>query len=1132
MGDAAEDAESDAEHCDDLRPAGRRSSGEGLRFGGGGGALDFIDEVSEGIYSYLGILDERQRGVVYDRHDKAEGARWRQCIQRILAEAAAARAGGGRRELPRRPQCPPPRDLAFHSPVSAQDGRPRLQFSSCFESGNLAIARSDTPTQYTLLLDFDVNTAGYTQWFYFAVRGGFRGMRVTFCIANMSKPGSLFAQGMRPVVWSERCGRGWERGCGGVQYRPSEHKSKPGERAAKYHSLEFSYTFEHKDDTVFFAYHYPYTYTYLQEFLAELQANPYTARFLQRGMLCKTIAGLECDVLDIVEPGDDAEQRPLAVVTARVHPGESNSSWMAQGFLRFLCSSAPQARLLRQLCNWVVVPMLNPDGVIHGNYRCGLAGADLNRTFLSPHQRLHPTVWHLKERLRGNRVDLYLDFHGHSKHEGVFFYGGRFGGDDERNAHIRLLPSLCAIGNEDFAYNRCAFSVQESKLTTARLVAFMQMNVVHAYTVEASFSSSGPRGAGCPEEAKEEHEEDEEHEEHVEREEHEEHEGWEEHEEDKEEDVEPASPLLPADGAERRPPATRPGSRQGMGAHHRSSSKAGRAGDSSPDRVSFSSSDSEDGRSHSPGQRRSWDPGKGALDLQAAPPCEASDFQPARLELVGPTIGRALAAAWELAWGVQQPAPEIAPSHGLLAGGEARAWRHLRYGRLTAERARKELAKLLRSPGRDEANDSLSDSMPSADEKTPEELKKIHQRILSKLRRRRRLAEPKPAPSDPEPVEYRMVVAFGKSVRVPVRRSSGEAEELPVQCRHKLQAVVRSIVYMRPRRKPGLRACQPLRTAKSGHGEQSRDQRCALVLPDTAQERQAASAEPQEERPHERLHLPADPEALVPTSCELPCSPAGTHRPAHSEQAAEVPSLAAWPEEPGAGLEECRTGPEPRRKAEAECPRRSSTGQLRRPLSSNARVQRRASAPEQDSEESPKRWLLDGHVEWQPAPTRLVQLPPEAQGGLRLVSRPARPKSVAGPRQEIVPRCPDSALNRTERGACRAASVNSQLPARAAPCIVNVRFAGELEPKTPERIWRPVRTRDPRILASPSVSGDEDLRSPRVSRPSSPALAPRTPLWQEPLSAPGIARDLLAMGPRPSLDDRKLVRRPRTSPQT
>jgi murein tripeptide amidase MpaA len=31
-----------------------------------------------------------------------------------------------------------------------------------------------------------------------------------------------------------------------------------------------------------------------------------------------------------------------------------------------------------------IVPMLNPDGVILGNYRCSLAGHDLNRQWVEP----------------------------------------------------------------------------------------------------------------------------------------------------------------------------------------------------------------------------------------------------------------------------------------------------------------------------------------------------------------------------------------------------------------------------------------------------------------------------------------------------------------------------------------------------------------------------------------------------------------------------------------------------------------------------------------------------------------------------------------------------------------------------
>ena len=75
-------------------------------------------------------------------------------------------------------------------------------------------------------------------------------------------------------------------------------------------------------------------------------------------------------------------QKKGIVITARVHPGESQSSWVLQGFLQFLLSDEEDAKVLRRHYVFKIIPMLNPDGVIYGNYRCSLLGVDLNRRYL------------------------------------------------------------------------------------------------------------------------------------------------------------------------------------------------------------------------------------------------------------------------------------------------------------------------------------------------------------------------------------------------------------------------------------------------------------------------------------------------------------------------------------------------------------------------------------------------------------------------------------------------------------------------------------------------------------------------------------------------------------------------------
>lgn len=41
--------------------------------------------------------------------------------------------------------------------------------------------------------------------------------------------------------------------------------------------------------------------------------------------------------------------------------------------------------------------MLNPDGVIVGNYRSSLGGDDLNRVWADPSKALHSTVYETKQ---------------------------------------------------------------------------------------------------------------------------------------------------------------------------------------------------------------------------------------------------------------------------------------------------------------------------------------------------------------------------------------------------------------------------------------------------------------------------------------------------------------------------------------------------------------------------------------------------------------------------------------------------------------------------------------------------------------------------------------------------------------
>ena len=129
-------------------------------------------------------------------------------------------------------------------------------------------------------------------------------------------------------------------------------------------------------------------------------------------------------------------------LTSRVHPGETNSQYMMQGCIEFLMSDDPAAVELRNNFIFKVIPILNPDGVIHGNYRASLLGVDLNRRWKNPSRYLHPTIYYAKSLIRfcnslgmqhdseSGGVVFSCDMHGHSRNLDIFQYACKAFGDE------------------------------------------------------------------------------------------------------------------------------------------------------------------------------------------------------------------------------------------------------------------------------------------------------------------------------------------------------------------------------------------------------------------------------------------------------------------------------------------------------------------------------------------------------------------------------------------------------------------------------------------------------------------------------------------------------------------------------
>ena len=227
-------------------------------------------------------------------------------------------------------------------------------------------------------------------------------------------------------------------------------------------------------------------------YLDDLEMDTQRAPRFQRKLLCRTIAGNRLELLTITSavknPEEYAKKRGI-VITARVHPGETVSSFIMQGVIDFLLSDNPEALLLCERFIFKIIPMLNPDGVIHGNYRCSLAGCDLNRRWKTPCKQLHPEIYHTKKMIinfqKRNELVLLMDLHGHSRKKNIFCYGCF---NKDKPMACKEFPFLLSKMHQYFSFKDCNFQVQKSKEGTARISMWKELGrIPNVFTLESSF---------------------------------------------------------------------------------------------------------------------------------------------------------------------------------------------------------------------------------------------------------------------------------------------------------------------------------------------------------------------------------------------------------------------------------------------------------------------------------------------------------------------------------------------------------------------------------------------------------------------------------------------------------------------
>lgn len=149
----------------------------------------------------------------------------------------------------------------------------------------------------------------------------------------------------------------------------------------------------------------------------------------------------------------NADAPRLVVLLGRQHPPEVTGATAMDAFTLTIAKLIRSGAIDRTQFQFLIVPLLNPDGVARGHWRANLGGVDLNRdwgTFKQPETR---AVADWLARLPTQvRPALMLDFH--STNRNLFYVQG-----DEATAHEKAFLAAW-LGGKETAFAGFPFKIE------------------------------------------------------------------------------------------------------------------------------------------------------------------------------------------------------------------------------------------------------------------------------------------------------------------------------------------------------------------------------------------------------------------------------------------------------------------------------------------------------------------------------------------------------------------------------------------------------------------------------------------------------------------------------------------------
>jgi murein tripeptide amidase MpaA len=280
--------------------------------------------------------------------------------------------------------------VAFATPLWAA-----VTFDSSMECGNATAFTLVSPETYSFEIEPDTNSTD-RQWFMFDVAGA-AGETLTFRLLNTDTTNVRSHWRIARPVYSTDGG--------------DTFSLVTGEASREGTTYVFTHQFTADKERI--AFHHPFTWTMNQQNLIRWIRDPH----VEHTVIGQSVQTRDINMLRITDAESNPPHGKLGFwIIARQHAAEVTGSFMMEGFIDFVLSDDPRAVNLREHAVINCVPMMNPDGVVAGNYRDNFAGANLNREWNPPSLLESPEVLAVTNQIAdwvadGNSYDFFADLH-------------------------------------------------------------------------------------------------------------------------------------------------------------------------------------------------------------------------------------------------------------------------------------------------------------------------------------------------------------------------------------------------------------------------------------------------------------------------------------------------------------------------------------------------------------------------------------------------------------------------------------------------------------------------------------------------------------------------------------------------